>query len=72
MENLYDETAKPLIWTTKGNLPIDTLEYEHSWEDTPDQVTFKEIYRLDGEIVKQSAHVYIRKGLTVFSEQGSI
>jgi len=55
---------KPLIWTIKGNLPTESLTYETSWELREDYIKFSERYLLDGEIVKESAHVYSKKGVT--------
>ena len=52
----------PLIWTTKGNVPVDSLEYYIGWEMTEDAIVFKEQYRLDGEIVKENSHVKLLKG----------
>lgn len=50
-----------LIYTTKGNLPISDLEYSTTWEEVPGKYTkLIETYRLDGEIVRQSAHVLAR------------
>lgn len=63
--------SEPLIWTTKGNLPIASLEYSHAWEDQPEYLKFSETYRLDGEIVKQSAHVYVKQGVQAQPEQGA-
>jgi len=54
---------KPLIWTIKGNLPTESLTYETSWELREDYIKFSERYLLDGEIVKESAHVYSKKGV---------
>ena len=54
----------PLIWTIKGNLPVDSLKYEHSWEHGEGFIKFSERYLLDGEIVKESAHVYSKFGVT--------
>jgi len=62
----------PLIWTSKGNLPIDTLQYSTSWEDAPEYMAFTEQYRLGEEIVKSSTHVYSKRPLAfVNSEQGA-
>jgi hypothetical protein len=58
----------PLVFTTKGNLPIDSLEYFHAWEDTPVYTKFIEGYKLDGEIIKQSAHVMIKQGQSMAAE----
>lgn len=52
----------PLIWTTKGNLPVASLEYYVGWDITEDSIVFKEQYRFEGEIVKENAHVKLLKG----------
>lgn len=59
---------EPLIFTTKGNLPIEWLEYSHKWEDLETCIKFSETYTLHGEVVKQSAHVLMKTGLTVGAE----
>mgnify|MGYP000049967041 FL=1 len=59
---------EPLIYTTKGNLPIASLEYSHKWEDLETCIKFSETYTLDGEVVKQSAHVLMKTGLAVGAE----
>ena len=53
---------QPLVFTTMGNLPIASLEYFHSWEDAAGYIKFVEGYKLNGEVVKQAAHVYLKKG----------
>ena len=55
--------ATPLIWTIKGNLPLESLVYETRWEDADDYTKLVETYRLDGEIVRESAHVLTKRGL---------
>lgn len=55
--------TEPLIHTSRGNLPIASLQYETRWEDAPDYIKFVEVYRLDGEVVRESAHVYAKRGL---------
>ena len=62
----------PLIWTSKGNLPIDSLDYSYAWDDTDTYIKFSEIYKLDGEVVKESAHVRMKFGVETNSEQGVI
>ena len=54
----------PLIWTSKGNLPLSALEYNPHWEETREYVKFVERYLLDGEVVKESAHVLSRQGFS--------
>jgi hypothetical protein len=61
-------TDEPLIYTTKGNLPIKDLNYSHSWEDADTYMKFIETYTLDGEVVKQSAHVFMKQGQQLNSE----
>lgn len=67
-----NNTETPLIWTSKGNLPIDDLQYSYQWEDTPDFIKFTETYALDDEVVKQSSHIYSKLSLSIGSEQGEI
>lgn len=52
----------PLIFTTKGNVPISDLRQEVTWRVEPDQIHFIETYYLGDEVVKQSAHVKILSG----------
>lgn len=64
---------EPLIWTSKGNLPISSLAYEPSWDIVPGQyIKFVERYRLDGEVVKESAHVYSMQGVSSAVEAGQV
>lgn len=59
---------EPLVYTTKGNLPISELEYFHAWEDNEDMTKFIQGYKLDGEVVKQEAHIRIKKGQSLEAE----
>lgn len=52
----------PLIFTSKGNLPVADLKHEVEWRVTPEQIVFIEKYLLDGEVVKQSSHVKVLVG----------
>ena len=54
---------EPLIYTSKGNLPISSLTYKHEWFEDDVAITFAEEYRMDGELVKRSAHSRLKKGL---------
>lgn len=56
------ESDVPLIWTTKGNVPVASLEHYIGWDITEEAIVFREEYRLNGEIVKQNAHVKLLKG----------
>ena len=54
----------PLIFTSKGNVPIDSLRLETNWDVQDAYIKFTERYRDEsGEIVKESAHVYDRIGV---------
>lgn len=65
-------TETPLIWTSKGNVPIDTLEYKTIWDDTDNYISFTEQYHDGEELVKSSTHVYSKKPLEFASENGTI
>jgi hypothetical protein len=53
----------PLIYTTKGNLPEESLRLEPEWVDTADFTKLILRYYLGDEIVKESAHVYGKRPL---------
>lgn len=63
MSNL--DLRKPVIWTIDGNVNEDTLTYQTRWEITDSYIKFVERYlNADGEVVKESAHVYDKLGLS--------
>ncbi len=65
-------TEEPLIYTSKGNVPIASLKFEHKWEDTPDSMVYIEEYRDEtGEVVKRSAAVYLKRGMFAGGLAGS-
>ena len=55
----------PLIYTAKGNVPVDSLDYTKEWEFGDDVVWFREFWhdRETGELVKNNVHGYALKGL---------
>ena len=57
-------TEVPLIYTSLGNVPIGDLEYETEWNVTEAYIKLTERYRKDGLVVKESAHVLTRNGLS--------
>lgn len=61
-------TETPLIWTTKGNVPADSLAYAARWEITDEFVKFIETWKDGDEVVKENAHVCILKGDLMFPE----
>lgn len=65
--------SEPLIYTTKGNLPIASLAYSHRWEDTSDYTKLIETYKLGDEVVRESVHVMGKRPLfELGAEQASL
>lgn len=62
---------EPLIYTSKGNLPIASLQYRHEWTENENEIIFAEEYLLDGEIVKRSVHAKLKKPLTFETQQAT-
>jgi hypothetical protein len=63
----------PLIWTSKGNVPIDSLTYQHKWIDDPQEVTFLEAWIDEsGEVVKNNCHKLAKRQLTIGGEQAAM
>ena len=63
----------PLIYTSKGNLPIDSLARKDGWDFDQNGVTYWEEYQLSGELVKRSVARYqLPTGTTFNITQGSI
>lgn len=57
-------TDVPLIYTARGNLPISELTLETQWTVNSDFIKLVERYRAaDGEVVRESAHVYSMHGV---------
>jgi hypothetical protein len=57
--------VEPLIYTSRGNLPIASLRVEASWDINRDYIKLVERYVDEaGEVVRESAHVYSFKGMT--------
>jgi hypothetical protein len=60
----------PLIYTSKGNVPIDSLRYEHKWIDTKDETTLVEFwFDASDEVVKKNVHMFGRKPLEMGGQQ---
>ena len=47
----------PMIYTSRGNLPIESLQYATRWEDSVDYIKFVEVYTFDGEVVRDRLHL---------------
>lgn len=59
------DLSKPIIWTVRGNVNEDELSLSVHWEENEDTATMVETYtfKADGELARQSKHVFARKGL---------
>ena len=62
----------PLIYTTKGNLPVSDLVQSIEWQEDADAIRLIETYKLGDEVVKQSVHVKLKQGLAAFPEQAAL
>jgi hypothetical protein len=60
---------EPLIYTSKGNLPIANLLYRHGWFESDSEISFIEEYWLGEEMVKRSVHTKLKHGLDSALEQ---
>jgi len=61
---------EPLIYTSRGNVPIKSLKYEHRWEDDENEITLSEFwFAEDGELVKNNCHKLAKRPLTIGGEQ---
>lgn len=56
--------TEPMIYTSKGNLPVSSLAYTTEWQDGADATVFIEEYRLGDEVVKRSVHALSKHGVT--------
>lgn len=59
---------EPLIWTSKGNLPLASLRAETCWEQSDTYIKFVERHYLDDEVVKEAAHVLMLQPIQSFVE----
>jgi len=67
---LKTSTETPLIWTSRGNVPVNSLRYEHRWSDGEDVLKLEEFwYAEDGELVKNNCHALAKRQLTIGGEQ---
>ncbi len=63
----------PMIYTARGNLPIASLRYETQWEITDAYIKLSERYVAeDGEVVRSSAHVYDKQGVSAKAAVASL
>lgn len=62
----------PLIYTTKGNLPVSELVQSVEWQEDDSAIRLIDTYKLGDEVVKQSIHVKLKQGLSMFPEQADL
>ncbi len=67
-------TETPLIYTSRGNVPIDSLRYEHEWVDTPQMLILHERWfdKDSGELVKNNSHGYVKRGASIDGQQAQM
>lgn len=63
------DMTEPLVFTSRGNLPVASLAYSVRWEENDQGIEFHEEYRLDGELVRNNVHIRLKKGLDSNIEQ---
>jgi hypothetical protein len=63
----------PLIYTTRGNLPVKDLDYKVDWQFDEKGISFVEEYLYEGEIVKRGVARYqLPHGMEINLIQGAI
>lgn len=55
--------TEPLIYTSKGNLPIASLKYLNYRQDVPGSIVFIQEWMLGDESVKREVHVLPVEGI---------
>lgn len=63
------DLSRPVIWTSKGNVNVDTLEKYLQWSRHDDTVKVRIVYKLDGEVVREDAYGWVIDGLSTLAEQ---
>ena len=63
---------EPLIWTSKGNVPLASLTYKHQWIDNPGEIVLLEQWFDGEELVKNHVHMLATKQLTMGGEQAAM
>lgn len=66
-------TDVPLIYTSKGNLPLYQLERTQEWIFSLGEIVFKEKYFYGDELVKEGADIYkLPTGSELYIKQGNL
>ena len=65
-----DEGDEPLIWTSRGNMPISALEQRDVWTINEDEVALASESWFEGECVRRQVHIKKLRGESVLVEAG--
>jgi hypothetical protein len=68
----FAKSTVPLMYTKNGNVPVDSLRYEHKWEDHPKYVALLEFWFDGEEIVKNNVHMMAKDGLVIGGQQAQM
>ncbi len=66
------DSNKPMMWTTLGNVNVDTLEHFVEWQKNGDAVVFIQVAKYNGEEVRRDVNTYIINGLSSITEQQAL
>jgi len=68
----FTETV-PLMYCSKGNVPVASLTYTKDWEINDTYFQFREFWHdAQGELVKNNVHMYMREGITIGGSQAGL
>ena len=68
MTNMDNISDTPLIWTSKGNLPIEGLRQAVVWTDNENETICASEMWQGEDCVRREVHIYKRKGLETLAE----
>jgi hypothetical protein len=62
----------PLIYTSRGNVPLDSVDIKVEWFFEPDYVKLveKAFDKVSGELIKESAHIYSKSSVMGVAQVG--
>lgn len=66
------QNEQPLIYTSKGNLPVADLRQAVAWTDNADETICASEMWLGDECVRREVHVYKRTGLETLSQVAAL
>lgn len=63
-------TDTPMIWTSKGNMPLSVLQPDAKWTINENEIVCAAEMWYEGECVRREVHVYKLRGEGVVSAGG--